>query len=92
MTYSSFFPNAAGIVFEVELSNPTGDWGYTWSNTAAIGNTGELWWLDVASGQAHRLDALNGYVADGSVYLPEPGEQLRSTRLRRTRPSTTRRR
>jgi hypothetical protein len=66
VTYSSFFPNAAGIVFEVELSGSSG-WGYTWS-----GNTGELWWLDVASGQAHRLDALNGYGVSGTPYLPSP--------------------
>ncbi len=67
VTYSSFFPNAAGIVFEVEINGGSG-WGYTWH-----GNTGELWWLDVASGQAHRLDALNGYGTSGTVYLPAPG-------------------
>ena len=33
-------------------------------------NTGELWWVDVASGTAHRLDALDGYSPGGSVYLP----------------------
>jgi hypothetical protein len=65
VTYSSFFPNSAGVVFELELSNPSGQWGFTWG-----GNTGELWWLDVASGTAHRLDQLNGYDATGSVYLP----------------------
>ena len=73
VTYSSFFPNAAGIVFEVELTNPTSNWGYTWSNHATIGNTGELWWVDVTSGMAHRLDALNGYTSSGSVYLPNQG-------------------
>jgi hypothetical protein len=73
VTYSSFFPNAAGIVFEVELTNPTNSWAYTWSDSAAIGNTAELWWLDVASGMAHRLDALNGYLANQMVYLPSPG-------------------
>jgi hypothetical protein len=68
VTYSSFFPNGAGIVFEVELSKPSGNWGYTWQ-----GNTAELWWVDVATSKAHRLDALNGYGADGvSVYLPAP--------------------
>ena len=77
VTYSSFFPNAAGIVFEVELSNVSGNWGYTWSQgrtpaTATAGNTGELWWLDVASGKAQRLNALNGYGASGSIYLPGP--------------------
>ncbi len=38
VTLSSFFPNSAGIVFEVELSNPSGNFGYTWN-----GNTAELW-------------------------------------------------
>src|SRR5580700_6497953 len=65
VTYSSFFPNSAGMVFELELSNPSGQWGYTWN-----GNTSELWWVDVASGMAHRLDQLNGYDAIGNIYLP----------------------
>jgi hypothetical protein len=65
VVYSSFFPNSAGIVFEIELSNPSGSWGYTWRQ-----NTSELWWVDVASGMAHRLDQLNGYGAAGTVYLP----------------------
>jgi len=64
--YSSFFPASGGIVFEVELSKPSGSWGYTWQ-----GNTSELWWVDVATAKAHRLDALNGYLADGAtIYLP----------------------
>jgi hypothetical protein len=65
VTYSSFFPNSAGIVFEVELSNPSGDLGYTW-----MGNTAELWWIDVASGVPHRLDALDGYSPAGGFALP----------------------
>jgi hypothetical protein len=64
VTYSSFFPSSTGVVFELQLSSPS-NWGYTWN-----GNTGELWWLDVASGNAHRLDQLNGYDAIGNVYLP----------------------
>ena len=39
-------------------------WAFTWQS-----NTGELWWVDVASGMGHRLDQLNGY-AGGNVYLP----------------------
>jgi len=65
VVYSSFLPNSAGIVFEIELSNPAGSWGYTWN-----GNTSQLWWVDVASGMAHGLDQLNGYNAAGNVYLP----------------------
>jgi hypothetical protein len=64
VTYSSFLPNSAGVVFETELSNPSGQWGFTWNQ-----NTGELWWVDVASGMGHRLDQLNGY-SGGNVYLP----------------------
>jgi hypothetical protein len=63
VTYSSFLPNSAGVVFENELSN-NGSWGFTWNK-----NTGELWWVDVASGMGHRLDQLNGY-AGGNAYLP----------------------
>jgi hypothetical protein len=64
--YSSFFPNGAGVVFEIELANPSNDWGYTWD-----GNQSELWWVDVATSKAHRLDALNGYESDGvTPYLP----------------------
>ncbi len=64
VTYSSFLPSSTGIVFELELSNPAGQWGFTWS-----GNTGELWWVDVGTGMGHRLDQLNGY-AGANVYLP----------------------
>jgi hypothetical protein len=65
VTYSSFTPDGTGIVFEIELSNPANSWGYTWN-----GNTSELWWVDIASGMAHRLDQLNGYDTLGNVYLP----------------------
>jgi hypothetical protein len=74
VAYSSFLPDSSGVVFEIELSSPTNDFGYTWARSnAATGNTGELWWLDLATGSAHRLDALNGYGAAGAVYLPAPG-------------------
>jgi hypothetical protein len=63
--YSSFLPNSAGVVYEVERSNPAGQYGYTWN-----GNTSELWWVDVATGIANRLDQLNGYDSTGNIYLP----------------------
>ncbi|HEV3021083.1 MAG TPA: hypothetical protein VGX76_01395, partial [Pirellulales bacterium] len=63
VTYSSFLPDSSGIVFAVQLSG--GPFGFTWNS-----NTGELWWVDVASGKAHRLDALNGYGPNGTPYLP----------------------
>jgi hypothetical protein len=68
VTYSSFFPNSAAAVFEVELSDVSGEWAYTRNQ-----NTGELWWVDLASGKAHRLDALNGYASGGAPYLPGNG-------------------
>jgi hypothetical protein len=63
VTFSSFLPNGAGIVFQIELSNPSGTWGGTWK-----GDTAELWWYDLKSNQAHRLDQLNGL-----GYLPDNG-------------------
>jgi hypothetical protein len=74
VVFSSFLPNSAGVVFEVELSDPSGSYGFT-----RYGDTSELWWVDVASGTAHRLDQLNGYNAagadagadaGGAIYLP----------------------
>jgi hypothetical protein len=66
VTFSSFLPSSTGVVFEVELAN-NGGWGFTWHQS-----TGELWWVDVASSQAHRLDQLNGYASDGTtVVLPD---------------------
>jgi hypothetical protein len=66
VTFSSFLPDSSGIVFEVELANPAGSWGFTWHQ-----NTAELWWIDLASAQAHRLDQLNGWSASGTPYLPD---------------------
>jgi hypothetical protein len=72
--YSSFLPNSSALVFELELSNggDANDWGYTWAGSPSTppGHTSELWWLDLGSKTAHRLDQLNGYDAAGGVYLP----------------------
>jgi hypothetical protein len=65
VTYSSFLPTNTAVVFESELSNPSNQWAFTSS-----GNTGELWWVDVATAKAHRLDLLDGYTAAGTTYLP----------------------
>jgi hypothetical protein len=65
VTYSSFLPSSDAVVFEIELTNPTDEWAYTWQQ-----HTAELWWLDTTSGSAHRLDSLNGYNAAGKTYLP----------------------
>ncbi len=66
VTFSSFLPNSAGVVFDLELSRPSGDWGYTWRH-----NTSELWWVDLATHAAHRLDRLDGYDGSGTPYLPD---------------------
>jgi hypothetical protein len=66
VTFSSFLPTGSGVIFDLELTRPSGSWGFTWQQ-----NTSELWWADVASGQAHRLDRLNGYDATGKPYLPD---------------------
>jgi hypothetical protein len=70
VTYSSFLPDSSGIVFAVQLSG--GPFGFTWGpgGRGPNGNTGEIWWVDVASGKARRLDALNGYGQNGAPYLP----------------------
>jgi hypothetical protein len=68
VTYSSFFPNSAAVVFGVRLPNALGNteqYAYTWD-----GATSELWWLDIATGMTNRLDSLNGYGSTGTVYLP----------------------
>jgi hypothetical protein len=64
VTFSSFLPTGSGIVFQIELGNPSNSWGYTWQK-----NTGELWWVDIASGKATRLDQLNGL-----GYTPDNGQ------------------
>jgi hypothetical protein len=64
VTFSSFLPDSSGVVFEVELTND-GGFGFTWHQ-----NTGELWWVDMATAKAHRLDQLNGWAANGTPYLP----------------------
>ncbi|HLK41502.1 MAG TPA: dickkopf-related protein, partial [Polyangiaceae bacterium] len=66
VTFSSFLPTGTGVVFDLELSNPSGEWGFTRN-----GNTSELWWVDVATQQAHRLDRLNGNDASGNPALPD---------------------
>jgi len=66
VTFSSFLPDSSGVVFEIELSNPSNEWGFTRGK-----NTAELWWVDLATAVAHRLDQLNGYSASGAPYLPD---------------------
>lgn len=66
VTFSSFLPDSSAVVFALQLGNPSQFWGYTWGE-----NTSELWWVDLATAQARRLDTLNGYTAGGASYLPD---------------------
>jgi hypothetical protein len=71
--WPSFLPTNDAVVFELEVQNNGRDWGGTRSagdnaasaDNAATGAQGELWWLDLATGTATRLDQLNG-----KGYLP----------------------
>jgi hypothetical protein len=65
-TFSSFLPDSSGVVFAVQLDNKSQFWGYTWGE-----NTSELWWVDLATSQARRLDALNGLSPNGAPYVPD---------------------
>ncbi len=66
VTFSAFLPDSASVVFALQLEEPSQFWGYTWGQ-----NTSELWWVDLATKTAHRLDALNGLRLDGTPYLPD---------------------
>jgi len=75
--WPSFMPTNSAVVFELEVQNNGRDWGGTRSpcdnatcaNESTAGSQGELWWVDVASKTAARLDQLNGLLA-GTSYLP----------------------
>jgi hypothetical protein len=63
--FPSYLPTNTGVVFQVEtLSN--GRFGETRSTCddpgpcSSIGTRAELWWVDVATRRAQRLDKLNG--------------------------------
>jgi hypothetical protein len=70
--WSFFTPNSDALIFELETVNN----GYFAETTSMNGSSstdctnlagahGELWWVDLATKNAHRLD-----VANGSGYLP----------------------
>ena len=69
--WPTFMPTNDAVVFELETINNGRDWGGTRSTCDASGtcsNTGtqaELWWVDLATQTATRLDGLNG-----KGYLP----------------------
>jgi hypothetical protein len=71
--WPSFLPTNDGVVFELETQNNGRDWGGTRStcdstncaSESSLGTKAELWWVDLATKQAARLDGLNGH-----GYLP----------------------
>jgi hypothetical protein len=65
VTFTAFLPDSNAVVFALQLSNKSHYWGYTWGE-----NTSELWWVDLATQKAHRLDALNGRSSTGAANLP----------------------
>ena len=73
--WPSFMPTNSAVVFELETHNNGRDWGGTRSpcdSTACaseVGTQAEIWWVDVATKKAARLDQLNGKIS-GVSYLP----------------------
>jgi hypothetical protein len=78
--FPSFLPTNNALLVQLTLM-PCGT-GSTGGNTSFgqyIGTSkaggapslpSELWWTNAATGTQHRLDALNGYDANGKTYLP----------------------
>ena len=64
--WPSYLPTNKAIVFETETE--TTEFAYTRN-----GNKGHLWWIDVASKQAHALDQLNGigYLPTGPLHASD---------------------
>jgi hypothetical protein len=66
--WPSFLPTNDAVVFELETQSNGRDWGGTRSNCdnatcandSATGTKAELWWVDLATRTAARLDSLNG--------------------------------
>jgi hypothetical protein len=66
--WPSYVPTNDAVVFELETLSNGRDWGGTRShcdttacvNDSAHGTKAELWWVDVNTRKAARLDALNG--------------------------------
>jgi hypothetical protein len=70
--WPSFLPTNDAIVFELETRYNGRDFGGTRSDCDSsgacndVGTRAELWWIDLKTRTAHRLDALNG-----AGYLPQ---------------------
>jgi len=63
--WPSFSPTGTGVFFQIQLERGRGDFFETRN-----GSKGELWWTSLRTGEAHRLDRVNG-VEGGTAYLPK---------------------
>ena len=72
--FPSFMPTNDALLVQLQLSACyTTAQGQTSVGPSYVGTesvNGEIWWSDVATGTQHRLDALNGYLPNGTSYLP----------------------
>jgi hypothetical protein len=71
--WPTFMPTNDAVVFELETVYNGRDWGGTRSQCdssqacSSVGTQAELWWVDLATKTAARMDSLNG-----KGYLPKP--------------------
>jgi hypothetical protein len=67
--FPSFLPTSDALLVELQLQPcNAAKFGPSYVGTTNV--NGEIWWTQVASATQHRLDALDGYSADGTTYLP----------------------
>ena len=67
--FPSFLPTNDALLVQLQLQAcNTARFGPSYVGTTNV--NGEIWWADVGSARQHRLDALDGYRADGTAYLP----------------------
>ncbi|HVU04166.1 MAG TPA: Ig-like domain-containing protein [Polyangiaceae bacterium] len=66
--FNTFLPTSAALVFQRRFAGTTNE-----IFASRDGARGELWWLDLASGQVAPLDLTNGMGAGGTPYLPNSG-------------------
>ena len=64
--FNSFLPTSNAVVFQRRWDGTDGQTFASWH-----GARSELWWVDVASGNAVPLNRVNGIGADGKSYLPK---------------------
>jgi len=75
VVWSAWMPTSDSIVFELEVEYNGRDFGGTRASCDGCGYTsgarGELWWIDVKTKSAKRLDKLNGL-----GYLPKSADPM----------------